>query len=144
MNSSSGFLDFEEESSRYLDLLNFCCLSFAIFSQDGLLFWRSRAGGHRLQSYSVRDPLCNYRSLALLKGLILPSGGGVMRRNACLLFLFCLLAVTGVIGIFPAHAQVDYSTATLRGAVFDPQGAVVAGTQVSATNHKYGSYQERD
>jgi hypothetical protein len=40
--------------------------------------------------------------------------------------------------VLPAYAQVDYSTATLRGTVFDPQGAVVAGAQVSATNLNTG------
>src|SRR5215467_4270850 len=42
------------------------------------------------------------------------------------LFLF-LLAVA-------AHAQVDYSTATLKGTVVDPQGAVVSGATVTVTN----------
>ncbi|HKD14841.1 MAG TPA: carboxypeptidase regulatory-like domain-containing protein [Candidatus Angelobacter sp.] len=46
------------------------------------------------------------------------------------LFLF-LLAVA-------AHAQVDYSTATLRGTVTDPQGAVVPGATVTVTNPATG------
>jgi hypothetical protein len=58
-----------------------------------------------------------------------------MRRIARLFFFSGLLAVPGVL---PAYAQVDYSTATLRGTVFDPQGAVVAGTHVSATNLSTG------
>jgi hypothetical protein len=61
-----------------------------------------------------------------------------MRRTVRLFFFSCLLAVPGMLGVFAAHAQVDYSTATLRGTVYDPQGAVVAGTQVSATNLNTG------
>jgi len=46
------------------------------------------------------------------------------------LFLF-LLAVA-------AYAQVDYSTATLKGTVIDPDGAVIAGATVSITNSATG------
>src|SRR5215472_16906087 len=41
-------------------------------------------------------------------------------------------------GVVPACAQVDYSTATLKGTVADPQGAVVVGATVSATNSGTG------
>ncbi|HEY6250064.1 MAG TPA: carboxypeptidase regulatory-like domain-containing protein [Candidatus Angelobacter sp.] len=37
-----------------------------------------------------------------------------------------------------AHAQVDYATATLKGTVVDPQGAVVAGATVTASNPATG------
>src|SRR5579864_1348967 len=37
-----------------------------------------------------------------------------------------------------AYAQVDYSTATLKGTVTDPQGAVVAGATVTASNPATG------
>ncbi|HEY6351823.1 MAG TPA: TonB-dependent receptor [Candidatus Angelobacter sp.] len=37
-----------------------------------------------------------------------------------------------------AYAQVDYSTATLKGTVVDPQGAVVSGATVTATNSATG------
>jgi len=39
-----------------------------------------------------------------------------------------------LIGCMPAFCQVDYSTATLRGSVLDPQGAVIPGATVTATN----------
>jgi hypothetical protein len=38
----------------------------------------------------------------------------------------------------PALAQVDYSTATLKGTVVDPNGAVIAGATVTATNPTTG------
>lgn len=37
-----------------------------------------------------------------------------------------------------AYAQVDYSTATLKGTVVDPQGAVVSGATVTVTNNATG------
>ena len=43
-----------------------------------------------------------------------------------------------LIGCMPAFCQVDYSTATLRGTVLDPQGAVIAGATVTATNQDTG------
>ena len=45
----------------------------------------------------------------------------------------CLL-----LGPFAARAQVDYVTATLRGKVTDPQGAVVPGATVTATDPAKG------
>jgi hypothetical protein len=47
-----------------------------------------------------------------------------------LLFLF--------LGAVLAQAQVDYSTATLKGTVMDPQSAVIAGATVTATNTATG------
>jgi hypothetical protein len=41
-------------------------------------------------------------------------------------------------GLLVAHAQVDYSTATLKGTVYDPQGAVIAKASVTATNSSTG------
>lgn len=38
----------------------------------------------------------------------------------------------------PALAQVDYSTATLKGMVYDPQGAVIAGASVTVSNSSTG------
>src|SRR5689334_21266917 len=55
------------------------------------------------------------------------------RYVICLLILFA-----GFIGSVPAYGQVDYATATLKGVVMDPQGAVVAGSNVSATNSRTG------
>jgi hypothetical protein len=52
---------------------------------------------------------------------------------------FCIfILLAGVLGYVPAYGQVDYSTATLRGTVMDPQGAVIAGVTVSATNSRTG------
>jgi len=39
-------------------------------------------------------------------------------------FLFMLVVLLGALSAF---AQVDYSTATLRGTITDPQGAVIPG-----------------
>ncbi|HKD44889.1 MAG TPA: carboxypeptidase-like regulatory domain-containing protein, partial [Candidatus Angelobacter sp.] len=53
---------------------------------------------------------------------------------------FCFLSVLLVvlIGFLSAYAQVDYSTATLRGIVLDPQGAVVSGATITVTNPSTG------
>jgi Carboxypeptidase regulatory-like domain/TonB-dependent Receptor Plug Domain len=53
---------------------------------------------------------------------------------------FCFLSGLFVvlIGFLSAYAQVDYATATLRGTVLDPQGAVVAGATVTVTNPSRG------
>jgi len=51
-------------------------------------------------------------------------------------FLSVLLVV--LMGLLSASAQVDYSTATLRGTVLDPQGAVVSGATVTVINPSTG------
>ena len=53
---------------------------------------------------------------------------------------FCFLSVLLVvlIGFLSASAQVDYATATLRGSVMDPQGAVIAGATVTVINPSTG------
>src|SRR5262249_53921164 len=61
--------------------------------------------------------------------------GAVKRLNKCYLLAGLLVILMGVV---PACAQVDYSTATLKGTVADPQGAVVVGATVSATNSGTG------
>lgn len=55
-----------------------------------------------------------------------------MKRVNQFCFLCGLVAVL-LIGL-SAFAQVDYSTATLKGTVVDPNGAVIAGATVTATN----------
>jgi hypothetical protein len=49
---------------------------------------------------------------------------------------FCFLSglLVALLAFLPALAQVDYSTATLRGTVTDPQGAVIVSATVTATN----------
>jgi hypothetical protein len=42
------------------------------------------------------------------------------------------------LGLLPAHAQVDYSTATLKGVVYDPQGAVITRASITVTNASTG------
>src|SRR5579864_6856347 len=52
---------------------------------------------------------------------------------------FCLFILfVGLLSSVPLYGQVDYSTATLKGTVMDPQGAVIPGVNVSATNAKTG------
>src|SRR5262245_24320372 len=63
-----------------------------------------------------------------------------MKRLNRFCFLSGLLAV--LIGILPAWAQVDSSTATLKGTVMDPQGAVIAGATVTAVNTGTGVSRE--
>lgn len=51
------------------------------------------------------------------------------------LYKFCLLSGLLVVALsVGAFAQVDYSTATLRGTVLDPQGAAISGANVTVTN----------
>jgi len=53
---------------------------------------------------------------------------------------YCFFSVLLVVlmGFLSASAQVDYSTATLRGTVMDPLGAVVSGATVTVTNPSTG------
>jgi hypothetical protein len=50
--------------------------------------------------------------------------------------MFGLLVVA--VGFLSAYAQVDYSTATLKGTIYDPQGAVIANASVTVTNPSTG------
>ena len=59
-----------------------------------------------------------------------------MKRLTSLWFLSGLLVTT--LGFLPVRAQVDYSTATLRGVVYDPQGAVIGRASVTVTNSTTG------
>jgi Carboxypeptidase regulatory-like domain len=59
-----------------------------------------------------------------------------MKRVKRFCFFSGLLVVT--LGFLSAYAQVDYSTATLKGIVYDPQGAVIAGANVTVTNPATG------
>lgn len=58
-----------------------------------------------------------------------------MKKNGTLLLLSCLLAVGFSL---PTFAQVDYSTATLKGTVYDPQGAVISGASITVINPSTG------
>src|SRR5579864_4224353 len=58
-----------------------------------------------------------------------------MKRLYKFCFLSGLLVVALSVGAF---AQVDYSTATLRGTVLDPQGASISGATVTVTNNATG------
>src|SRR6476661_7030246 len=63
-----------------------------------------------------------------------PEGDSPMKsRNFILAVLLCALLMTPTL-----YGQVDYSTATLRGTVMDPNGAVIAGATVTATNSSTG------
>src|SRR5215472_1269900 len=64
------------------------------------------------------------------------TGGATMKRLTSLWFLSGLLVTT--LGFLPVRAQVDYSTATLRGVVYDPQGAVIGRASVTVTNSTTG------
>jgi hypothetical protein len=63
-------------------------------------------------------------------------GRGTMKKTNRFCFLSVLLAV--LIGCLAASAQVDYSTATLKGTVYDQQGAVITGANVTVTNPRTG------
>jgi hypothetical protein len=54
-------------------------------------------------------------------------------RNFILAVLVCALLTAATL-----YGQVDYSTATLRGTVADPNGAVIAGATITATNTSTG------
>src|SRR6266481_6344950 len=59
-----------------------------------------------------------------------------MMKTRNMLLVLSLLAVLAA--VLPTLAQTDYATATLRGTVTDPQGAVVPGATVTATNSATG------
>src|SRR6266404_1428231 len=59
-----------------------------------------------------------------------------MMKTRNMLLVLSLLAVLAA--VLPALAQTDYATATLRGTVTDPQGAVVSGATVTAINSATG------
>src|SRR5215472_12005907 len=63
-----------------------------------------------------------------------------MKRLNRFCFLSGLLAI--LIAFLSASAQVDYATATLKGTVLDPQGAVIAGATVTAVNTGTGVSRE--
>ena len=58
-----------------------------------------------------------------------------MRAFSRFSFLFGLVFL---FGLQPAYAQVDYSTATLKGVVYDPQGAVITRASITVTNAANG------
>jgi hypothetical protein len=51
---------------------------------------------------------------------------------------FCLLSGLLLATFLTVYGQVDYSTATLKGIVYDPQGAVITKANVTATNSATG------
>lgn len=52
---------------------------------------------------------------------------------------FCLgILAVALLGILSAYAQVDYSTSTLKGVIYDPQGAVIDKANVTVTNPSTG------
>ncbi|HEV1994938.1 MAG TPA: carboxypeptidase regulatory-like domain-containing protein [Candidatus Acidoferrum sp.] len=53
---------------------------------------------------------------------------------------FCILSglLVALTGTLSAYAQVDYATATLRGTVLDPQGAIISGASITVTNSSKG------
>src|SRR3981081_4248988 len=53
-------------------------------------------------------------------------------------FVFFVLFVALLLIAQPSMGQIDSSTATLRGTVVDPNGAVIAGAVVTATNNSTG------
>src|SRR4029077_19463545 len=59
----------------------------------------------------------------------------------CRSFIFSVLTFAFLM-TSTLFSQVDYSTATLRGTVADPNGAVIAGATVTATNSSTGISKE--
>src|SRR6266704_3555468 len=67
--------------------------------------------------------------------------GGAMKGSTRSCFLSLLFVV--LLGALSASAQVDYSTATLRGTITDPQGAVIPAATVTATSAATGISKSR-
>src|SRR5215470_5781561 len=61
---------------------------------------------------------------------------GTMKRLNMLCLFWGMLVIA--LGLLPAYAQVDYSTATLKGVIYDPQGAVITKASVTVTNANTG------
>jgi hypothetical protein len=53
-------------------------------------------------------------------------------------FFFLFAVLVAALGFLSVYGQVDYSTATLKGSVYDPQGAVITGASVTVTNPSTG------
>ena len=62
--------------------------------------------------------------------------GGVMTDRDKLILSSLFLVVLMI--ALPGHAQIDYSTATLRGTVYDRPGGVIPGATVTVTNPDTG------
>jgi hypothetical protein len=70
-----------------------------------------------------------------------------IRLNYCAViskYLALILMVVGMIGSLRLFAQVDYATATLRGIIYDPQGAVIPAATVIVTNPATGLSQTQN
>src|ERR1700693_2951195 len=59
-------------------------------------------------------------------------------------YLAPTLIFIGIIGSLPAFGQVDYATASLRGTIYDPQGAVIPAATVLVTNPATGISQTQN
>jgi hypothetical protein len=106
------------KSSRAIDAVRGCRKRLAIVTTNLSISNHSRTQEEEAMSFQS-----NFRNQG-------------MSRCVFSLCLFILLA--GFAASVPTFGQVDYSTGTLRGTVTDPQGAVIAGATVSATNSRTG------
>ena len=97
-----------------------------------------------IKIYAFLDPLRNEpRFAAMLRKMNLASSSELRRgvqevcmcRNGLILTILLVL-----LSAAPAtlRAQVDYSTATLKGTILDPQGLVVGGARVTVTHPRTG------
>src|SRR5215472_16437735 len=84
---------------------------------------------------ALYSPSLSPRSFSVL-GLFKFFGGATMKSVNKFCFLSGLLVA--LLRFLPALAQVDYATATLKGTVTDPQGAVIVGATVTATSSTTG------
>ncbi|MGD0435245.1 MAG: carboxypeptidase regulatory-like domain-containing protein, partial [Bryobacteraceae bacterium] len=56
----------------------------------------------------------------------------------CIYLVVALAVFAGVIVVPPLHAQADYSTATLKGTLYDPTDAVIGGVTITVINPETG------
>ena len=76
------------------------------------------------------------------RGLNSFRAASIIPRSRGLVFgWFAFIFLIAIGGLLPLSAQVDYATATLRGTIYDPQGAVVSGATIVATNSSTNVHQ---
>jgi Carboxypeptidase regulatory-like domain len=92
---------------------------------------------HELPSPEDRAPGLDFSDRMNQEATVMVSNQS-SSKQVCLSRLVTLAVIIGSLLCLPATAQVDYATATLRGTVMDPQGAVIADAAVTATNRNTG------
>ena len=74
----------------------------------------------------------------MFRGKYFEAGRMFSNFSSSVRWMITLFVLLGLAGLLPAFAQTDYSTATLRGTVFDPTQAAIPGVSLTITNPSTG------